>query len=105
MSETSIQSPVPAAATSIDPISRARALPYRCWVEVSRNQIAANFRAFKNAVGPAVEVMPVVKADAYRHGAVEVSRTLEENGASWLAVSNTVKASLFGMPGFGLEFW
>jgi alanine racemase len=33
--------------------------------------------------------MPVVKADAYRHGAVEVSRVLEERGARWLAVSNT----------------
>jgi alanine racemase len=33
--------------------------------------------------------MPVVKADAYRHGAVEVSRTLEAQGARWLAVSNT----------------
>jgi alanine racemase len=33
--------------------------------------------------------MPVVKADAYRHGAVEVSRTLEAHGARWLAVSNT----------------
>jgi alanine racemase len=30
-----------------------------------------------------------VKADAYRHGAVEVSRTLEGQGARWLAVSNT----------------
>ena len=33
--------------------------------------------------------MPVVKADAYRHGAAEVSRTLEEQGARWLAVSST----------------
>lgn len=33
--------------------------------------------------------MPVVKADAYRHGATEVSRTLEHEGARWLAVSNT----------------
>jgi alanine racemase len=32
--------------------------------------------------------MPVVKADAYRHGAVEVSRVLVEQGARWLAVSN-----------------
>jgi alanine racemase len=29
-----------------------------------------------------------VKADAYRHGAVEVSRTLEREGARWLAVSS-----------------
>jgi alanine racemase len=63
--------------------------PYRSWVEISRRQISANFNAIREAVGPDVEVMPVVKADAYRHGAVEVSRTLEEQGANWLAVSNT----------------
>jgi alanine racemase len=65
------------------------ALAYRSWVEVSRARIAANFHAIRQVVGPAVEVMPVVKADAYRHGAIEVSRTLEEHGARWLAVSNT----------------
>jgi alanine racemase len=65
------------------------AFPYRSWVEVSRGQIAANFNAIRKVVGPAVEVMPVVKADAYRHGAVEVSRTLQQEGARWFAVSNT----------------
>lgn len=63
-------------------------ITHRCWVEVSRQQIANNFHAVREAVGPAVEVMPVVKADAYRHGAVEVSRTLCGAGAHWLAVSN-----------------
>ena len=61
----------------------------RSWVEVSLGRIRANFRAVKNVVGPDVEVMPVVKADAYRHGAVAVSHVLESEGAKWLAVSNT----------------
>ena len=74
---------------AVIPEVRTAALPYRSWVEVSRAQIARNFLAIKEAVGPGVEVMPVVKADAYRHGAVEVSRKLELNGARWLAVSNT----------------
>lgn len=60
----------------------------RSWVEISLPQIAANFRAVRDLVGPGVEVMPVVKADAYRHGAIEVSRTLSREGARWLAVSN-----------------
>ena len=64
-------------------------LPYRSWVEISRGQIAANFRAVRDAAGPNVELMPVVKADAYRHGALAISRTLEDEGARWLAVSNT----------------
>ncbi len=77
------------AAHEDPPPAASRRYPYRSWVEVSRGQIAANFNAIRNVVGPRVEVMPVVKADAYRHGAIEVSRTLEEQGARWLAVSNT----------------
>jgi alanine racemase len=71
------------------PADPPEARPYRSWVEVSRSQIAANFQALRKVVGPETEVMPVVKADAYRHGAIEVSRTLEQEGARWLAVSNT----------------
>src|SRR5437660_12706088 len=62
---------------------------YRSWIEISLKQIAQNFCAIRDVVGPGVEIMPVVKADAYRHGAVEVSRVLEGQGARWLAVSNT----------------
>src|SRR4051812_29651634 len=64
------------------------ASPYRSWVEVSLGQIGDNFNAIQSVVGPKVEVMPVVKADAYRHGAIEVSRALVDRGARWLAVSN-----------------
>jgi alanine racemase len=61
---------------------------HRSWVEVSREQIALNFREVRRVAGSGVEVMPVVKADAYRHGAVAVSHVLEAEGARWLAVSN-----------------
>lgn len=61
---------------------------FRSWVEVSRQQIADNYNAVRAVVGPDVGVMAVVKADAYRHGAVEVSRVLEAEGAKWFAVSN-----------------
>jgi alanine racemase len=57
-------------------------------VLVSRQQIAANYRNVRNVVGPDVEVMCVVKADAYGHGAVEVARVLAAEGANWLAVSS-----------------
>ncbi|HZU28538.1 MAG TPA: alanine racemase [Bryobacteraceae bacterium] len=61
---------------------------YRSWVEVSLGQIARNFQAVRSVVGSGVEVMPVVKADAYRHGAIEVSRRLVAEGTRWLAVSS-----------------
>jgi alanine racemase len=60
----------------------------RSWVEISRSRIRENFRAVGALVGPSVEVMPVVKADAYRHGAIEISHLLEAEGARWLAVSS-----------------
>jgi alanine racemase len=76
-------------------------MPYRSWVEISRSQIAANFQAVRKVVGPDVEIMPVVKADAYRHGAVEVSRILEGQGARWLAVSNTDEGIALRNAGIG----
>lgn len=63
-------------------------LPCRSWAEISLQQIAANFRAVRAAIGPKVEPACVVKADAYGHGAIEVSRVLETEGARWLAVSS-----------------
>jgi alanine racemase len=60
----------------------------RCYVEISRSRIAANYRAVQKAAGQHTQVMGVVKADAYGHGAVEISRILCGQGASWLAVSS-----------------
>ena len=71
----------------------------RSWVEVSLSRIRANFRAIKSLVGDAVEVMPVVKADAYRHGAVAVSHALETEGARWLAVSNGEEGAILRQNG------
>jgi alanine racemase len=62
--------------------------PHRSYVSISRSRIAANYQQVREAVGPNVEVSGVVKADAYGHGAMEVSRILEEQGARWLAVSS-----------------
>jgi alanine racemase len=67
---------------------KAVAPSFRSYVLVSRDQIARNFRAVREVVGPNVEVAGVVKADAYGHGALEVARVLIAQGAKWLAVSS-----------------
>jgi alanine racemase len=61
--------------------------PFRSYVLISREQIARNFRNVRSIAGPNVEVAAVVKADAYGHGAIEVSRVVLAEGARWLAVS------------------
>lgn len=75
--------------------------PFRSYVLVSLDQIARNYRNVRAAVGPSVDVMAVVKADAYGHGALAVSRTLIREGAKWLAVSSVdegVALRLAGIP-------
>src|SRR5712692_6697234 len=42
-------------------------------------------------VGGSVEILAVIKADAYGHGAVEVARTLEGAGAGWFAVTSVAE--------------
>jgi len=71
----------------------------RSWLEVSLGQIRANYRAVRSVVGLSVDIMPVVKADAYRHGAVAVSHALEAEGARWLAVSNVEEGAALRQSG------
>jgi len=75
----------PATATAA---SRRRPWPGMrpAWVEVDLDAIAANLRQLAGEVSPA-QVMAVVKADAYGHGAVPVARAAVAAGARWLGVA------------------
>jgi len=59
----------------------------RAWAEIDLNAIAHNVREIRKLTGNRVEMMGVVKADAYGHGVLEVVRTLLDNGVTQLAVS------------------
>jgi len=63
-------------------------LKYRSWVEVDLGNFAANWAEMKRLVGPTTQIMQVVKADAYGHGAIEISNVALINGASCLGVAN-----------------
>ena len=54
--------------------------------EIDLSAIAFNIQQIQKRVSPA-QIMAVVKADAYGHGAVPVARTAIENGASYLGVA------------------
>jgi alanine racemase len=49
--------------------------------------IARNYRRLKDRVGNRVEVIPIVKADAYGHGAVPVARRLSREGVRTFGVA------------------
>lgn len=56
------------------------------WAEIDLEAIRKNVTSFIRHVGPTVQVMAVVKANAYGHGAVPVARAALEAGATRLAV-------------------
>ena len=57
------------------------------WAEIDLDALAANFHIVKDRVGPDVNVMAVVKANAYGHGAVECARRLAAEGTDWFGVA------------------
>ena len=59
----------------------------RTWAEVNLDAIAHNIREIRKITNPNAQIMAVVKADAYGHGFLEVTKTLLENGADRLAVA------------------
>lgn len=62
-------------------------LQKRTWAEISLDNICHNYRAIRAALPAGCRFLGVVKADAYGHGALAVSRMLEQEGADYLAVS------------------
>jgi alanine racemase len=61
---------------------------YRSWVEVDLDNFIDNLKEIKRLIGPQVDFMQVVKADAYGHGAIEISNIALKNGARMLGVAN-----------------
>jgi len=60
----------------------------KSWIEISGARLAENFRAVRSVAGAGVEVLAVIKADAYGHGAAICAPVLVEAGAKWLGVSD-----------------
>lgn len=57
------------------------------WAEIDLEAIRHNLAQIRRLVGKTVDIMAVVKAEAYGHGALEIARTAIDNGANWLGVS------------------
>jgi alanine racemase len=63
---------------------------YPSWFEIDLDNLSHNLREIKSRVG--VEVMPVVKNNAYGHGLVPVSTHLSSSGVSWFMVAKFYEA-------------
>jgi alanine racemase len=62
-------------------------LPRSAWLRIDLDALRGNLAALRALAGDGVPVYPVVKADAYGHGAVPVARALEAAGADGFCVA------------------
>lgn len=57
-------------------------------MEISAGAFLSNLKALKSLAGPAVQLMAVLKADAYGHGAEFLAPLAVKGGATWISVSS-----------------
>ncbi|MBA3586085.1 MAG: alanine racemase [Chloroflexi bacterium] len=65
--------------------------PHRAWIEIDHAAIRSNLKVIRGAAENA-QVIAVVKANGYGHGAVAVARTLVADGVERLAVATIGEA-------------
>lgn len=65
---------------------------FRSWAEIDLKQLRKNCLAYKNMLQAGQQIMAVVKADGYGHGAVRTALTLQKGGVELFAVSNVNEA-------------
>lgn len=64
----------------------------RSWIEIDLDQIKQNYLICKDCLQTNVEIMAVIKADAYGHGDAHIAKWLSQQGCRLFAVSNIDEA-------------
>jgi len=66
---------------------------WNAWLEIDAAAIRRNAAAVRELVGNKAQVMAVVKADGYGHGATVAARAALAGGATWLGVSSAAEGA------------
>ena len=66
---------------------------YRTIIEISTRAIRHNYRIFRKLIGNKVQLLGVVKSNAYGHGLLDFSQTLAGLGIDWLGVDSITEAN------------
>jgi alanine racemase len=92
--QTEIRPPEHTKLTITEPADRlALDLPPRpAWIEIDLHQLKRNFQLINHEKPAALQILCVVKDEAYGHGALRVARTSLECGARFLALATFEEA-------------
>lgn len=72
---------------SVTKASITTSITTRAWLEINPSALGHNIQQIKSLLSPTTELMAVVKANAYGHGAVLVAQTALKHGVTSLAVA------------------
>ena len=73
----------------------------RAWVEVDTQRVTSNTRSIKRCLAPQTDLMAVVKADGYGHGAVPIAKAALAGGASCFGVATLAEGMELRQAGMG----
>jgi len=76
-------------------------LPRTAWAEIDLGALAGNLEVLRRLAGDGAPLHPVIKADAYGHGALPIARALEEAGAAGFCVATLDEA--LALRGAGID--
>ena len=76
---------------------------FASWIEIDLDHLSFNLARIRERVGTGVEVMPVVKNDAYGHGLVPVTAHLVGEGVRWVMVAKLLEAERLRAAGLECE--
>jgi len=68
-------------------VDASRGTTDRAWVEIDLDNLRHNLRVLRGALPDGCEIMAVVKAEAYGHGGIEISRCLNRLGVRAFAAA------------------
>lgn len=64
---------------------------WRSWCRIRLGAIRSNLAYVRKLVGPGVAVMPMVKADAYGHGILQVAQVFQEEEVNMIGCANALE--------------
>lgn len=66
----------------------------RVYANIDMNAIAGNFRAMKDNISPDTQIIAVIKADGYGHGAIPIAEMIERESYIWGFATATAEEAL-----------
>lgn len=70
------------------------------WIELDKSALLHNIQLFRGLIGVRKKIMAMVKANAYGHGMVEVSKIAVQEGIDWLGVHSIEEGAELCKNGF-----